>query len=105
MPHCQILPPSRARLPGLIVLTLALFGPFLPVAGAVDERLPPAVEEFRQALLLEREPKSTDSTKPNKAAIEFRRKNLAEKAKKLTSLADMARALTLLDWNTDSVNV
>src|SRR5207253_3397511 len=56
------------------------------------------VEEFRHALQLERNIRNDD-----KAALEYRRKNLAEKAARVKSLSDLSRVLLLSEWQTDTV--
>src|ERR1700722_1508167 len=96
MPHHRSSSPFRVRLLGFSLLLVAVFVLANRQIEAADERLPPAVEEFRQALLLER-----GLSKDVKAAIAFREKNLAEKAANLKSIADVARALTLQEWDTE----
>jgi HEAT repeat protein len=63
-------------------------------AEGLERPLPPNVETFRQALLQERKAGFED----NPELLKYRRKNLTEKAAKLTSLVELSRALLLLEW-------
>lgn len=73
------------------------------MASAQPQKSKDPVEQFRQALLLEKNKPSIDYKSvlgrvALKNAIQFRDKNLKEKAAKITLTSDLSRALLLLEW-------
>jgi HEAT repeat protein len=87
-------PSLFSRLLGLMALLLAFSSGY---AASDDERLPKTVIDFRYSL--------RQFTGLSKADIDKRQERLLKEADKLTSMTDKLRALTLIDWETESLNV
>jgi HEAT repeat protein len=95
---------GRARLVGLLVIAgLFVLAGQRPVRA--QKARDPAVEQFRQALILERNDKHTFkmSDEAIKKAIAFRRRNLEAKAKQLRRPNQLAAALLLPEWPLESI--
>src|SRR5262249_13384994 len=87
--------PCRLARPALLALLLAALGLDRPGPAHANYFPPDRVEEFKQALKVDPDPIRS------KEALDFRRKNLAEKGARLTSVGALSRAVPLQDWRTD----
>jgi HEAT repeat protein len=88
--------PCRLAGPALLAVMLTTLTLNQPHDARAEYLPTDRVEDFRQALKLDPGVGLSD------AALEFRQKNLNEKAAQLTSLGDMSRALLLQEWRAES---